>query len=79
MQTTDPPQTASDAGSDVGAAVTTLYREQSVQLGRAAWLLVGDRASAEDVVQEAFLGLHRRWLNNGKPAQNDDWAFMITP
>jgi RNA polymerase sigma-70 factor (sigma-E family) len=76
VQTTDPPQATSDAGSDVGAAVTTLYREQSVQLGRAALLLVGDRASAEDVVQEAFLGLHRRWLNNGAP--RDPLAYVYT-
>lgn len=28
---------------------------------RLALVLVGDRASAEDVVQDAFLGLHQRY------------------
>lgn len=31
-------------------------------------MLVGDQATAEDVVQEAFLGLHRTWLRGVKPA-----------
>jgi RNA polymerase sigma-70 factor (sigma-E family) len=36
-----------------------LFRAHAVTLIRIALLLVGDRASAEDVVQDAFLGLHR--------------------
>lgn len=38
-----------------------LYREQAVAMTRLALMLTGDRATAEDVVQDAFLGLHRRW------------------
>jgi RNA polymerase sigma-70 factor (sigma-E family) len=41
--------------------VTALYAEHALGLVRLAVLLVGDRASAEDVVQDAFLGLYRRW------------------
>jgi RNA polymerase sigma-70 factor (sigma-E family) len=41
---------------DVGA----LYRSERGRLLRLAVLLVGDRASAEDVVQDAFIALHRR-------------------
>jgi DNA-directed RNA polymerase specialized sigma24 family protein len=41
--------------------VDELYRVHAVGLIRAALLLVGDRASAEDVVQDAFCGLYRRW------------------
>jgi len=41
--------------------VTALYAEHALGLVRLAILLVGDRASAEDVVQDAFLGLYRRW------------------
>jgi RNA polymerase sigma-70 factor (sigma-E family) len=45
----DPP----DAGS-----VFTMHR---LGLLRLAVLLIGDRATAEDVVQDAFAGLHSRW------------------
>lgn len=37
----------------------SLYRDQRVRLVRAAVLLVGDRAVAEDLVQEAFVNLWR--------------------
>ena len=43
------------------AAVTLLYTGRALGLVRLAILLVGDRASAEDIVQDAFLGLYRRW------------------
>ena len=42
-------------------AVGDLYRQHAVGLVRLALLLVGDQASAEDVVQEAFVGLYRNW------------------
>jgi RNA polymerase sigma-70 factor (sigma-E family) len=43
------------------AAVTALYRAHAVDLIRLAYLMLGDRATAEDVVQDAFCGLYRRW------------------
>ena len=39
--------------------VGSLFRAHALTLTRVALLLVGDRASAEDVVQDAFLGLHK--------------------
>jgi RNA polymerase sigma-70 factor (sigma-E family) len=39
--------------------VTSLFRVHGVSLIRLAVLLVGDQATAEDVVQDAFLGFHR--------------------
>jgi RNA polymerase sigma-70 factor (sigma-E family) len=42
-----------------GQLVDELYRGHALRLTRMALLLVGDRPSAEDVVQEAFLGLFR--------------------
>ena len=39
--------------------VDELYRGHALRLTRVALLLVGDKPSAEDVVQEAFLGLFR--------------------
>jgi hypothetical protein len=64
MRTSDPPEvTPEDAISD-------LYRANSLRLAHAALLLVGGRATAEDVVQEAFYGLQRRWLRDGGPGRD---------
>jgi RNA polymerase sigma-70 factor (sigma-E family) len=45
----------------VDIAVADLYRQHRVGLTRLAVLLVDDEQSAQDVVQEAFAGLYRRW------------------
>ena len=37
-----------------------LYRAHALRLTRLAYVLLGDRGLAEDIVQEAFAGLHRR-------------------
>jgi DNA-directed RNA polymerase specialized sigma24 family protein len=42
--------------------VTALYHEHALGLTRLAHVMLGDRAAAEDVVQEAFTGLFRRWM-----------------
>jgi RNA polymerase sigma-70 factor (sigma-E family) len=49
------------AGDSAAAAVGTLYQASALGLIRLAYLMLGDRPSAEDVVQEAFIGLYRRW------------------
>jgi RNA polymerase sigma-70 factor (sigma-E family) len=41
--------------------VTALYEAHALSLIRLAYAMLGDRQAAEDVVQEAFLGLYRRW------------------
>jgi RNA polymerase sigma-70 factor (sigma-E family) len=41
--------------------VTALYAEHALGLVRLAVIMLGDQAAAEDVVQDAFLGLYRRW------------------
>jgi RNA polymerase sigma-70 factor (sigma-E family) len=50
-----------DADSDATAGVTALYQAHAVGLIRLAIVMLGDRAAAEDVVQDAFLGLYRHW------------------
>ncbi|MGH3621881.1 MAG: SigE family RNA polymerase sigma factor [Sciscionella sp.] len=40
-----------------------LYRDHRMRLVRLAILLVDEPSTAEDVVQEAFTGLHRHWSN----------------
>lgn len=49
------------ASGESSAAVTALYREHALGLVRLAYITLGNRAAAEDVVQEAFAGLYRRW------------------
>jgi len=55
--------TESDADADSGATggVTALYQAHAVGLIRLAIVMLGDRGAAEDVVQDAFLGLYRHW------------------
>ena len=43
------------------AEVTRLYQAHALELTRLALVMVGERQTAEDVVQEAFFGLYRRW------------------
>ncbi len=47
--------------ADAEAAVTALYQVHAVGLIRLAVVMLGDRPAAEDVVQDAFAGLYRRW------------------
>ena len=48
-------------------AVTNLFLAHHRRLVGLATLLVDDRESAEDVVQEAFVSLHRRWRHLRDP------------
>lgn len=52
---------SADAGQAPGRDVTALYEAHALGLIRLAYVMLGDRPAAEDVVQEAFLGLHKRW------------------
>jgi RNA polymerase sigma-70 factor (sigma-E family) len=51
----EPPEDAA------AAAVTALYDAHAVSMIRIAVIMLGDRAAAEDVVQDAFFGIYRRW------------------
>jgi DNA-directed RNA polymerase specialized sigma24 family protein len=46
---------------DAGAVLTGLYERHALALIRLAYVMLGDRQGAEDVVQDAFAGLYRRW------------------
>jgi len=50
-----------ETGDSAEVAVSALYQASAVSLIRLAWIMLGDRPSAEDVVQEAFCDLYRRW------------------
>jgi len=53
--------------AEAAPAVTALYRAHAVGLIRLAVIMLGDRQAAEDVVQEAFCGLYRRWDHLSDP------------
>ena len=48
-------------GPDADSAVEQLYAAHWRQLVRLSVLLVHDQASAEDVVQDAFVAMHGKW------------------
>jgi len=58
---TDLPPSPPGPVSAPAEAVTALYRAHALGLIRLAVVMLGDRPAAEDVVQEAFCGLYRRW------------------
>jgi hypothetical protein len=53
------PARSRDASAEL--AVAALYQVHAVGLIRLAVVMLGERPTAEDVVQKAFCGLYRRW------------------
>ena len=60
---------AADQRGPAREAVTDLYQAHALGLIRLGVVMLGDRAAAEDVVQEAFYGLFRHWANLADPAK----------
>jgi RNA polymerase sigma-70 factor (sigma-E family) len=59
---TGPVATAQRTGETAaGQAVTALYQSHALGLTRLAFVMLGDRPAAEDVVQDAFCALYRAW------------------
>ncbi len=54
-----PPAPEFLGGEPPGDVIASLFRAHALALVRVAVMLVGDQPSAEDVVQDAFLGLQR--------------------
>jgi RNA polymerase sigma-70 factor (sigma-E family) len=50
-----------EAGRGAEQAITALYQTHATGLIRLAVVMLGSRPAAEDIVQEAFCGLYRRW------------------
>jgi len=65
----DPRAPGGPLGADATESVAALYRAHAVGLIRLAIIMLGDRTAAEDVVQEAFLGLYRNWGELSDPAR----------
>jgi RNA polymerase sigma-70 factor (sigma-E family) len=54
-------ETALPGETAASRAVTALYQSHALGLTRLAFVMLGDRHAAEDVVQDAFCGLYRTW------------------
>jgi len=48
---------------DAEQGVSVLYQRHALGLVKLAKVMLGDQAQAEDIVHDAFLGLHRRWAS----------------
>jgi DNA-directed RNA polymerase specialized sigma24 family protein len=57
----EPPTETLPIGLEARQHVSALYRTHALALVKLAVLMTGDQPTAEDVVQDAFLGLYRRW------------------
>src|ERR1700727_2235720 len=65
---------AAQVSVDPAGYVTELFRAHHLELVRLAVLIVGDLATAEDVVQDAFEQLHRRWRTLRRQSSALDYA-----
>jgi RNA polymerase sigma-70 factor (sigma-E family) len=62
------------SAAESARSVTELFTEHHLGLVRLALLMVGDLATAEDVVQDAFEQLHRRWRGLRQQSSALDYA-----
>jgi RNA polymerase sigma-70 factor (sigma-E family) len=65
---------AAPGAAESARAVTELFAQHHLALVRLAVLMVGDLATAEDVVQDAFEQLHRRWRTLRQQSSALDYA-----
>lgn len=73
--TETPAPAGAQAWTTAEGQVTALYQAHATGLVRLAMLMLGgDQGAAEDVVQDAFLGLYRRWSALNDPARAISYA-----
>ena len=56
-----PPTETLPDGLEATQRVSALFEAHALALKKLAFLMTGDQPTAEDIVQDAFLGLCRRW------------------
>ena len=57
------PLTDAPPDADARQPVTALFEAHAVGLVRLAKVMLGDQSMAEDVVQDAFVGMYRKWAS----------------
>ena len=61
--------------SGAAAAVTALFAVNALGLAKLAYVMTGDHDAADDIVQDAFSGLYRRWEHLSDPGK----ALFLRP
>ena len=63
------PRRVVPVSADRDQALAVLFDTHYRTLVAAAWFIVDDRETAEEIVMEAFVHLHRRWARLRDPGQ----------
>ena len=77
MEGTLAPVKRKEVDAEAGGRLADLYRRHAPDAVRLAYLLTGERALAEDVVQEAFVRLHGRFRDLRSP-EAFEWYLRRT-
>jgi RNA polymerase sigma-70 factor (sigma-E family) len=64
-------------GEDAGSDFSWMFREEYPAVVRTAYLILGDRAAAEDVAQEAFIRLYVRWAKISRYERPGAWVRRV--
>lgn len=68
QEATPPRGEPASGGQRAESLVASLYETHALALTMLAHVMLGDKASAEDVVQDAFFGLYRNWARLSDPS-----------
>jgi RNA polymerase sigma factor (sigma-70 family) len=72
-----PTASSAQAAVTVDAAYSDFFRQEFLRVVRTVYLLVGDHGRAEEVAQDAFLELLRRWPAVSKYEKPDAWVRRV--
>ena len=65
------------AETEAESAFAWLFRDEYPAIVRTAYLMLGDRAAAEDVAQEAFARLYARWRRISRYERPGAWVRRV--
>lgn len=66
-----------EAETEAESAFAWLFRQEYSAIVRTAHLMLGDRAAAEDVAQEAFVRLYARWRRVSRYDKPGAWVRRV--
>lgn len=63
--------------ADVERGFESFVQREYLRMVRALFLYCGDRATAEDLAQEAFARAHTRWRSVGRMSNPSAWLYTV--